>query len=172
MFSRPWQSTVPAVLDALVARLLVVTAGTAVTIHDGPWIEGGTDPQVIVIGFTGFFSGYMRPMAATSEEFGTAAVTVSGMPDGLGAGIRETYTINCASVVRNGDPKAVSSSRKLAYANAAIVGQILVEPPRWITGISMRATMAAGHSLDYAQDRRGLLVFLPFTIECEAFAQQ
>lgn len=170
--ARPWASRVPDALDALVAGLQAAVAGTSVIVRDGPWLEGGADPQVIVIGFTGFFSGYQFPTRSQSEDFGGAAVTSGGVMTGLGAGIMETFTISCASIVRTGDTKAVADARRTAYNNVTTVARVITQPPLWMNASLMKATIASSHSLDYVQDRRGLLVFLPFAIEAQAFAQQ
>src|SRR5258706_918313 len=169
--NRTWSSRVPDAIDALVTRMRAVTHNTELTIRDGPWVEGGTDPQVIVIGFNGFRADYLRPTGATSEDFGTAAVSVSGASDGLGAGIRETFTISCASIVRTGDTKAIAVARRQSYNNVKVVGAVLVEPPLWLGGTVMRAVLGTSHSLDYVHDRRGLLVFPPFMIGSEAQAR-
>lgn len=170
--NRPFASLVPDAIDQIVARVTARAQGTDLTVRDGPWTEGGTDPNVVVIGFTGFFSGYQFPTRSQSEDFGSASVTTQTAYQGLGAGVVENFTIACASIYRTGDTKKVSAARKKVYANVTTVAQVLLEPPLWIQGRAMSATIGPSLSLDYVIDRRGLLCYVAFSIDCSGFAQQ
>jgi hypothetical protein len=125
-----------------------------------------------VIGFTGFFSGYQFPTRSQSEDFGAPTVSTTTAYSGLGLSISENFTISCASIYRSGDVKLVSASRRKVYANIVPVAQVLLEPPLAIQGRAMQATIGPAMSLDYVIDRRGLLTYLAFAIDCTGFAQQ
>lgn len=169
---RPFSSLVPDAMDEIVSRMQAKTAGSDLTVRDGPWTEGGTDPFILVIGFTGFFSGYMFPTRSQSEDFGSPSVSATTAYSGLGASVSENFQISCAVIYRSGDTKKVSDSRRKVYSVLPTIGQVLLEPPLWLQGRAMRATIGPSMALDYVIDRRGLLTYLAFSIDCDGFAQQ
>lgn len=175
MVYRPWQSHIPDALDALVrlTKQQVALAGADVVVHDSAFVGGGTQANVIMIGWAGFQPGYEYPTRVMSEETGNAAVAGEGAQTGL-SGVQETFTISCASLVRAGstDPAEISATRRIAYQNLRYVGQALDTPPPHLGGTVANAVMGTSQSYFPVQDRRGLLSVVTFGIRCESWAQQ
>lgn len=167
----PWNSRVPDAIDALVSLLKQATANTDITIHDGPFLGGGSSTEFIQIGWPGFTPGYEYPSRSMSEETGSTSVSGTTAQVGLAPGGLETFNIACVSLVRFGDTDEVSQARRQSYANIAYVGQVL-QGPKWLNGTVQRAVMGATASWFPVQDRRGLLSAVVFTVKCDAWAQQ
>jgi hypothetical protein len=173
VMSRPWQSYAPAAVDALVAYLTsAANAIPGLVIKDGPWVTGESEGNVVCIGWAGFPIGVTRPATQMQQELGGADVTSQGIQEGLAPSIREHLAIACASVSRDG-ANNMSNARKTAYANVAVVGQLLSPSQigQHIGGIAM-VTMGTVVGLHQDLDRRGALAIVTFTIEGQAYAQQ
>jgi hypothetical protein len=171
-YSRPFQSVIPAAIDALVG-LTTAAASAAnpdVLVKDGMWTSEESAGQLLSIAWPGFMPGYQYPTRSMNEELGQSGVTSSSAQMGLGASVMETFVIKCAALVRIGETLNISKARIQAYANMSIVGQVLGPP--WLGGTVMKATMGTEGSLNQVQDRKGLLIVAVFGIECEGIAQQ
>ena len=176
MVYRPWQTHIPDAVEALVSltRGVITRAGVDVEVHDGAFIGGGTQQNVLVIGFGGFVPGYEYPSRSMSEQLGNAAVAGESSFSGLAPGVIETFNIACASMVRLGstDESDRQAGRRTAYQNLQYIGQVLPLQPFLNGTVAKEPLMAPSMSYFPVQDRRGLLSVVTFTIRCEAWAQQ
>jgi hypothetical protein len=170
---RPWKSYAPDFIDALVAFLKTATASTPdLQIRDGPWISAETASNVVCIGWAGFPTGVTRPATQMQEELGGNDITSTGVPEGLGPSILETMLIACSALSRDGTGN-VSACRRLAYSNAATVGNLISTAggSTIFPGVS-HAIMGTQVGLHEVQERRGAMAVVTFTIEAKAYAQQ
>lgn len=172
---RPYLSRVPDAMEALVdlVEQQVALQGLDIKVSDGGFIGGGSQTQVLQLGWPGFQPGYEYPTRSMSEETGNAAVSSQGVLQGLAPGELETFIIACASLVRSGSTSQAEmrAARRTAYQNVNIVASV-VQGPGNLKGSVARVTMASTLSYFPVQDRRGLLAVVSFGIRCEAWAQQ
>lgn len=174
---QPYRSRIPAAIDDLTAtlkqRLELNPPERTVTVHDGPWAQGGTEHDRVIVAWGGFIPGYEYPSRSMSEQPGHAAVSSQSTQVGLGPGLMEQFSISCAAMSWTGSTGGehdMSTARQRAYDLMTLTGT-LVEPP-WLNNTVMRAVFNRTGGLSQILQRRGLVMVVSFTIECTAMAQQ
>lgn len=172
-----YRSPVPGAIDDLVAtlrqRIDLNPPQRRTLIHDGSFVQGGTEHDKIVVGWSGFIPGYEYPSKAMSEHTGGAVASGESDWMGLGPGIMENFQIHCITMAWTGSATGkadVSIIRRRAYDLVNLAGSLIAVP--WLGGTVMKAEMAKSTELHVAQQRGGLLAAVTFSIACSAMAQQ
>lgn len=144
-------STVPAVLDAIVA--LAAAALPGVLVSDGEPLDPSSD-DIVVIGFNG----------TPGDAVVTATLTNEQMAVGDD---REQYEIACLASVWRGGQRDAKAVRDRAYELVQTVANALAADSR-LGGLVMMAGLSAG---EYAplQTDQGAVATLHFTITVDAF---
>lgn len=175
-----WKSQVPYAITQLylltkaAIAAAAVPGGPQVDVHDGPFVSADSASQLIVIGWTGFIPGYQFPSRSMSETLQAPAATSAALAEGLAPSLRERFEIACASICRIGtehDSVDIPSARLAAYANIEFVGNA-VAANQTLNRTVGRSSFGATSELHEANDRRGALAVVTFTVECEGFSQQ
>ena len=183
MVAYPYNSKVPAALDAIVAAFTAAFTGSdpRVFVRDGPWLaaeSGGAYPMDMAVGWSGFYPGYQYPTRSLSEELGEAAITGSNTESGLGPSMEENFTVGCASLVMSGnDPKPSewSKLRHMAYANIAAAATYIATPEAgqlYLAGTVEKLVFARSSSCHMVSQRRGVLCIVTFSLDCVSTSQQ
>lgn len=183
MLAFPYNSKIPAAMDAIVAAFTAAFAGSdpRVFVRDGPWVaseSGGSYAQDMAIGWSGFYPGYQYPSRSMSEELGSAAVTATNMEMGWAPSQEETFTVDCASLVMTGsDPKPSEWSRlrHMAYGNIATASTYICDPARgqgYLNDTVEKLVIARSNSCHPVAQRRGILCVVTFSLEAVTTSQQ
>jgi hypothetical protein len=144
-------STIPAVLDHLVARWTALLDGVQVV--DGEPIT--TEKDVVCVGFTGDQGDPGVENTRTREQ-------VAASPD------RESYDVYCAIQVRRGSTQT-STVRDRAYA---ILGRLDADlaADQTLAGLAGLARLTS-ESLVQEQTDKGAMGTVRFTVHVDAFAR-
>lgn len=142
-------STIPAVLDAIIAAWSTAPALTGVAIVDGQPVTGLEDDAIIV--------GY------TEEETGVD----SALADDL-AGRMETYDVTCVVSVWHGDT-AMAPMRTRAFEVLSAAADALATDP----GVAAAAarTHVRARTVNQTQSRWGAKVDITFAVHVDAFVR-
>lgn len=183
MLARPYNSKIPAALDAIVAGFTAAFTNSSprVFVRDGPWNageSGGAYAQDMAIGWYGFYPGYQYPTRALSEELGEAAVTAQNLEAGWAPSQEETFTVGCASLVLSGGdlkPGEWSKLRHMAYANIAAASTYIADPANaqgYLNDTVEKLVIARSNACHQVAQRRGTLCIVTFSLECTTTSQQ
>ena len=183
MLAYPYNSKIPAAMDALVAAFTAAFTGSdpRVFVRDGPWTaseSGGPTPMDMAIGWYGFYPGYQYPTRSLSEELGEAAINSVNAEQGWAPGQEETFTVGCASLVLSGpNPSNTEWSRlrHLAYGNIATASRYVADPEHgkiYLNDTVMKLVIGRSTSCHQVAQRRGVLCVVTFSLECTTTSQQ
>lgn len=157
-------------MSALADILKAPFAGTGVIIHDGQWTTEETAGNLIIVGWTGFVPSYQLPHESMNTTTQAPAATSTAVQEGLGPSLREVLTIQCGALCLKG-ANIIRDARMACYDNVTRVGQI-VALNSTLNDTVMKSTMGAATSLHEMKIRRGTLIAVGFSIECETYSQQ
>lgn len=144
-------STIPAVLDALVASWTVALPDVQVV--DGQPLT--SEPDIVCVGFTGIPG---EPSVEATEDRGQLAAT----PD------RERYDITCLASALRGETDAQAVRRRAFEMVEAIRADLQRDPT--LGGVVMSARLAV-LSLMGQQTADGAEATVTFTVRIDAFAR-
>jgi hypothetical protein len=183
MLAYPYNSKIPAALDAIYAAFTAAFTGSdpRVFVRDGPWAaaeSGGAYAMDLAIGWYGFYPGYQYPTRALSEELGEAAVSATNTEMGWAPSQEENFTVGCASLVLSGadpGPAEWSKLRHMAYGNIAAAASYVSDPETgqlYLNDTVEKLVFARQNSCHLVAQRRGVLCVTTFSLECVATSQQ
>jgi hypothetical protein len=148
-----WFSTVPAAIDALLAACRASDELTGVFIGDGPELNGTTAQEALAVGY--------------QSEDTPVAVEGLGVDEGMSIRrTREQYAINCSITVDNGAGDT-STARTRAFQLYAAVGSVLAADPRLDN--TVMSTRLGTYSMQQTAGKRGVRVYLQFSVDCDGF---
>ena len=183
MLASPYNSKIPAALDALTAAFTAAFTGSSprVFVRDGPWTageSGGSLAMDMAIGWSGFYPGYQYPTRALSEELGESAVSASNQEAGWAPSQEETVNVNCASLVLTGadpSPATWSKLRHQAYGNIATASAYIADPVaggQYLNSTVEKLVIARTNSCHQVPQRRGVLCVVQYSLEFVTTSQQ
>lgn len=147
-------STVPAVLDELVARARIALPGVQV-LDGGPHRD--TEDDVVAIGFR-------VPAGAAAVEDTRTREQLASSPD------RERYEISCLASSWRGSEHDAKAVRDRVYEMIDALAAELERDPR-LGGLVMRARLSTG-MLAQEQTTKGAVATVAFVVAVDAFARR
>lgn len=145
-------SSIPAVIDALVAAFRAAPSLSDVEVDDGPLVSDGTAPDRVCVGFDGDPEGTFE--AAVSEEAFNDLYGTRG----------ERIEVPCAVIVSRGDTD-VREARDRAFQILATVRDLFLADP---TLAGPQTQTAVGSTrLTQVQTQNGIEVRLALSVTCE-----
>jgi hypothetical protein len=148
-------STIPAVIDAIVALAQSVFSTTDVQVLDGGPVKS-TDPNVVAIGFTGIQGEVAVESTRTRQQLTTD-------PD------RESYEITCLASSWLGHEADPKEPRDYAYGIVNALAEALAENSR-LGGLVMRANIRT-EAFAPEQTSEGAVATVRFVIGVDAYTR-
>lgn len=149
-----WTSTVPGVLDALVAAFQGAPELEGVRVFDGPVVTQAAPLEALCVGFSGDPDEPVAVQGQTQRE-GLAV-----------ARSREQYSVQCAASVLNGSGD-ISAARRRAYELYAAAGAALAADPTLARTVLSAQPGATTLAQDQTTD--GAVATVAFAVDVDAF---
>ena len=149
-----WASTVPGVLDALVAAFQATPGLEGVRVFDGPVVSQAAPKEALCVGFSG---------DPTEPAVVQGQMQREGM---VAAPSREQYSVQCAASVLNGSGD-ISAARRRAYELFAAAGAALAVDPT--LGRTVLSAQPGAATLAQDQTTDGALATVAFAVDVDAF---
>jgi hypothetical protein len=152
----PTGSQVPAVLEALVARLTDTMTGLEDPADDWQVLDAGpggndVEPDVLIVGFADFD--------------GTAVTSDVQRSQGMGHRYTETYEIRCMLSAERGDDDTITEARARVVEGLALVEAALTAD-NGVGGVVDQAQLSGSQAWAQAYTPQGATCEVAFTIQC------